>query len=275
VESTVALLRDLAVTGELAQARTHRLAAIAAAEALGDPQLTARVIGAYDVPAIWTRSDDPAQAAAIVAAAQRALTADLPQAARARLHATIALESRETRRPEAARSAELLARELEDPTLLCFALNGVWMQSFDRAGRAAERDAIASELLEIATRHDLSSFEILGHLMRMQARSALGDFAAADFHADAADRLDQRFDRPLVAVFTTYYRAMRRGEFVFRPSGMPGLDADLQSSEPRLGLLYEARLCQHGDRAALAPAADEWAAGSGILNFGPIADYLS
>ncbi len=75
LESTVGLLRSLAVTGGggLTEARTHRLAAIAAAEELGDPLLTARVIGAYDVPAIWTRSDDPEQAAAIVAAARRAL----------------------------------------------------------------------------------------------------------------------------------------------------------------------------------------------------------
>ena len=96
LESTVGLLRSLAVTGGggLTEARTHRLAAIAAAEELGDPLLTARVIGAYDVPAIWTRSDDPEQAAAIVAAARRALAAELPDAARAPLLATIALESR-------------------------------------------------------------------------------------------------------------------------------------------------------------------------------------
>ena len=47
----------------LEAARGHRLAAVTAAEELGDAELTARVIGAYDVPAIWTRSDDPEQAA--------------------------------------------------------------------------------------------------------------------------------------------------------------------------------------------------------------------
>ena len=56
-------------------------AAVAAAEELGDPELTARVIGAYDVPAIWTRVDDPEQAAQVVAAAERTLAA---LAARAR-----------------------------------------------------------------------------------------------------------------------------------------------------------------------------------------------
>ncbi len=61
LETTVSLIRNLAVTGGggLAAARQHRMEAIAAAEEFGDPDLTARVIGAY-VPAIWTRSDDPA-----------------------------------------------------------------------------------------------------------------------------------------------------------------------------------------------------------------------
>ncbi|WP_250213354.1 hypothetical protein [Acrocarpospora catenulata] len=56
--------------GGLITAREHRAAAVEAAEELGDPDLTARVIGAYDVPANWTRSDDPEQAGRVVAAAQ-------------------------------------------------------------------------------------------------------------------------------------------------------------------------------------------------------------
>ncbi|GAA1466747.1 hypothetical protein [Nocardiopsis exhalans] len=81
LESTVSLLRDLAVTGPggLQTARSQRLAAINAAEELGDAHLTARVIGAYDVPANWTRVDDPEQAVQVIAAAERTLTA-LPAA---------------------------------------------------------------------------------------------------------------------------------------------------------------------------------------------------
>lgn len=217
LDSTVGLLRGLAVTGGggLAAARRHRVAAIAAAEELGDPVLTARVIGAYDVPAIWTRSDDPAQAAAIVAAAERTLAA-LPidsVAARARLLATIAVESRGTRDPrprQCALEAERLARGLDDPGLLAFALNGVFMQSCHRTGLAPERDAIGAELVELAATHGLVTAEVLGHLIRLQARSALGDFSTADTHAEAADRLAARHELPLVAVFTTWYRALRR-----------------------------------------------------------------
>lgn len=262
LESTVLLLRSLAVTGGggLAEARTHRLAAVAAAEELGDPRLTARVIGAYDVPAIWTRSDDPEHAAAIVVAARRALGTELPDALRAPLLATIALESRGAGTREAAdaaREAERLARDLDDPALLAFALNGVWMQSFERCGLAARRDAIGAELVALATRHDLPSVAVLGHLVRMQALSALADFAAADEHAAAADRLDARHERPLVAVFTAWYRAMRsatpavyeEASELLPGAGMPGLAHGL----PPLARLSLGVVAEDADFGPYAP----------------------
>ncbi|MFG1665527.1 BTAD domain-containing putative transcriptional regulator [Streptomyces sp. Y7] len=243
LESTAGLLRNLAVTGGsgLPAAREHRVAAVAAAEELGDPELTARVIGAYDVPAIWTRLDDPEQAAQVVAAAERTLialtspssarspippgrsalsaasprhpaTAVAHEADRARLLATIALESRGTRLargPQAARQAEEIARRLEDPALLAFALNAGFMQCFDRTGLAPRRDAIGAELIALSARHGLSTFETLGHLVRIQARSALGDFTTADHHAVAADALAARHELPLVGVFTRWYAALR------------------------------------------------------------------
>ena len=274
LEATVGLLRELAVTGGggLEAARGQRAAAIAAAEELGDPLLTARVIGAYDVPAIWTRADDPAQAAWIAAAAERTLAAlddTTHEVARARLLATIALESRGVsgpRGPEAARQAEAIARRLDDPALLAFALNGTFMQTFARAGLAPRRDAIGAELIALATRHDLVSSEILGHLIRLQARSALGDFAAADHHAAAADQLDERHERPLVAVFTRWYRALRLAateaapfdavEAAYRDAakgmdgaGMPGLEH---------GLLPLALLCARVQRGLPAVADADW-----------------
>ncbi|WP_326795982.1 winged helix-turn-helix domain-containing protein [Streptomyces sp. NBC_01808] len=220
LESTVGLLRSLAVTGGggLQAARRHRVAAVEAAEESGDPELTARVIGAYDVPAVWTRVDDPEQAARVVATAERALAALPPAehaAVRARLLATVAVESRGTRSargPQAAREAERLARGLDDPALLAFALNGVFMQTFGRTGLAAERDRIGAELVALAARHGLATYEVLGHLIRLQARAALADFPGADEHAAAADRLAQRHELPLVAVFTGWYAALRLAE---------------------------------------------------------------
>jgi hypothetical protein len=315
LESTVGLLRNLAVTGGsgLEAAREHRLAAITAAEELGDPDLTARVIGLYDVPAIWTRSDDQQQADEIVAAAERTLSATTQQAARARLLATVAIESRgrnSTRALEAAREAVEISRRLEDPALLAFALNGLFMQTFYRAGLAPERDEIGAELITLANRHDLITYEVLGHLVRLQARSALGDFTGADEHAHAADELARRFELPLVAVFTTWYRAMRAAdESTYRQAavlldgaGMPGLEQGLlplalqslglASTTPPVNppgdLLLEAHWCliastaiDQDDRLtmkraldALTPAAGELAAGSGLVNFGPISQYL-
>ncbi|KAB8188118.1 AfsR/SARP family transcriptional regulator [Microbispora catharanthi] len=269
LETTAGLLRDLAVTGGggLRAAREHRVAAVEAAEELGDAELTARVIGAFDVPAIWTRSDDPGQAARIVAAAGRTLAALVPghaaaghEAARARLLATIALESRGDRSgqgPRAARQAEEIARRLNDPALLAFALSGLFMQTFDRTGLAARRDEIGAELVELSARQGLVTFEVLGHLIRMQARSALADFTTADAHAAEAERLAVRHERPLVGVFTAWYRALRldatgrataeEAEAAYREAaarldgaGMPGMER---------GLLPLALLClrlRHG-----------------------------
>ncbi|HEY4465992.1 MAG TPA: BTAD domain-containing putative transcriptional regulator [Streptosporangiaceae bacterium] len=252
LQSTVDLLRNLAVTGGggLQAAREHREAVIEAARDTGGAELAARVIGAYDVPAIWTRSDDPRQAARIVAAAEHALARLAPgahEATRARLLATIALESRGVRSPRgpgAARQAESIARRLDDPGLLAFALNGVFMQTFHRAGLAPRRDAIGAELITVSSRAGLVTYEILGHLVRVQALSALADFPGADRHADAADRLAGTHEIPLAGVFTQWYRALRLAaaqqaptadvERAYRDAaarldgaGMPGLERGL------------------------------------------------
>ncbi|MFE7216635.1 BTAD domain-containing putative transcriptional regulator [Streptomyces sp. NPDC001698] len=272
LESTVGLMRDLAVTGGggLEAARRHRVAAVAAAEQLDDPELTARVIGVYDVPAVWTRSDDPEQARWLVDSAERTLRSLTPgthDAARCRLLATIAVESRGTlpvdepasgapARPlQAARQAEEIARRLDDAALLAFALNGTFMQSFWRAGLAARRDAIGTEIVALSAHHGLARYEVLGRLIRIQARCALADLAAADRHASAVGVLADRHELPLASVFTTWYRALRTATTGSREAaedayeeaagsllgaGMPGLER---------GLLPLARLCvrlRHG-----------------------------
>ena len=260
LESAATLAGSLALAGGpgLQAAMSQRLAAIEAAEEIGDPGLTARVIGNFDVPAIWPRSDDPAAAARIVAAAERTLTG-LPagrDSLRARLLATIALESRGSRAGragQAAAEAEAIARRLGDPALLAFALNGVWMQTFWRTGLAAQRDAIGAEIVALATRHGLVSFEVLGRLIRLQALSGLGDFSGADAQSAVLDQLAELHERPLASVFTSWYEAMRaaattdtagagagageryrQAATLLDDSGMPGVEH---------GLLALARLC--------------------------------
>ncbi|WBB79816.1 AfsR/SARP family transcriptional regulator [Micromonospora sp. WMMD882] len=230
LRSTVDLLRTLAVTGGpgLVAARQQRLATILAAERTGDAELTARIIGGYDVPAIWSRSDDPGQARQVTDAAERALVRldpETPDAIRARLLATIAIETRGTGRPrgrQAADEAERIARRLADPGLLLFALNGVFLHTFVRCGSAAGRDALGAEIAEVAARHGLTTYEILGRLILVQSRSAYGDLTAADAHAAAAERLADQHESPLVAVFTGWYRAMRAAV----SGAAPGVVAD-------------------------------------------------
>ena len=251
LESAATLAGSLACAGgsQLTDAMSQRLAAIEAAEQLGDADLTARVIGNFDVPGIWPRSDDPVLAARIVAAAERTLPSlreTHKTSLRARVLATIALESRGatgSRPREAAAEAEAIARRLGDPQLLAFALAGVFMQSCYRPGLAADRDRIGTEILALATRHGLVNFEILARLIRLQALGALGDFPAADAHATELDQLGARHERPLVTVFTTGYRAMRAAALganpavaeqgyraaaqLFDGAGMPGVEQGL------------------------------------------------
>jgi DNA-binding SARP family transcriptional activator len=284
--------RTLAVTGALSQARQDRSEAVTLASSLNDPVLTAQVIGAFTVPALWTDNDDPVLARQIVSVASHTLTSLPPneKAHRSRLLSTLALELRNTGGPGAAAAAleaESIARSLGDPAALAFALNARFMQSFTRAGLAPERARIGTELVSLASAHSLVTFEVLGHLILMQAGSALADFAAADSHAAAADRLGLDYQLPLVGVFTRWYRALRLAvsgqpaEAAYRAAaagltgtGMSGLDdilafalyctkipqedfgvytpwcrpADVIPDSPR-DLLYEARTCLHAATA--------------------------
>ncbi|MFJ9775129.1 BTAD domain-containing putative transcriptional regulator [Kitasatospora sp. NPDC101157] len=255
--TTVELARTLALAGgdALVHSRRDRLAAIRAAERTGDLLLTARIIGAYDVPALWSRADDPEQSRAVVEAAERTLGAlgpDGPADLSARLLATVAVESRgadltgaELRRAgRAARRAEALARGLADPGLLAFALNGVYLQSFGHPGLAEARDRIGVELLDLAGQHGLANFAVLGRLVRLQSASALGDLDAAFGHAEAAERIAVSTEASLVPVLTGWFRARataarsvepggptaaaaaaeyRAAEEALRTAGMPGL----------------------------------------------------
>ncbi|RAO27234.1 putative actinorhodin operon activatory protein [Micromonospora saelicesensis] len=378
VTALLGLGRALAVTGRLAEARLRRAEAITVAESTGDPLLIQEALAGFDVPASWTRNDDDLLSGHIVRAAEHALTALGPIAStqRSRLLSTLALELRGTttdRGRRAAVEAETIARDVGDPGLLAFALNARFMHAFHRVGLADARARIGEELVELAARHHLMTFEVLGHLVLVQANCALADRPAADAHARAADRLAERYELPLVGVFTRWYAALRLaldGESdaaarAYRSAadrvsadGMPGLTQGLLplallglrladtigADRPTIGLcagdrltnglgvddwaeldwgphepwvrpllllaaddrdaaaaalralpegphdlLREVRLCLVGraaraldDRATmtrvhaeLLPAADELAAGSGVLTVGPVAGHLA
>ncbi|MEU8083092.1 BTAD domain-containing putative transcriptional regulator [Micromonospora sp. NPDC049101] len=212
--AVLGLGRGLAVTGRLAEARRYRAAAITDAEAVGDPRLTTEVLAGFEVPAIWTRNDDDALSERIVHLAEQALTGLGPtgSAQRSRLLSTLALELRGStgdRGRRAAAEAERIARTVADPGLLAFALNARFMHAFHRVGLADERARIGAELVDLATPQQLVTFEVLGRLVLVQACCARADRAGADAHANAADRLAQRYELPLVGVFTSWYAALR------------------------------------------------------------------
>jgi hypothetical protein len=197
------LSRALAVTGHLAESRRLR-AAVAP-----DPA----ALTTFDVPAVWPRNDDEHLSRLLVTAATRALRAPLDDAHRGRLLSTLALELRGTttyRGLLAAIAAERIARTTGDPLQLAVALNARYMHTFHRAGLAPARAAIGAELTDLAARHDLVTFEVLGHLIQLQSAAALGDLPAADRHARAAEALATRYDLPLVGVFTALYAALRQ-----------------------------------------------------------------
>ncbi|MEU1897560.1 BTAD domain-containing putative transcriptional regulator [Nocardiopsis dassonvillei] len=271
LEAVMGMVRALAVTGRLEEARHHRARAVAAAEELGDAELTAQVITAFDVPALWPRNDDEELARQIAGAAERTLAAlpeDRPEQ-RVRLLCALALELRGTvtgRGPDAARRAEEAARGLGDPALLCLALNARFMQSFQGSGRATQRVEIGAELVDLASRHGLVTFEVLGHLVLVQAHSALADFGAADAHAADADRLGSRYGIPLVGVFTRWYEALRtaaRGaveeaEAAYRAASVRLADTGMPGVEQ--GILPLALLCLRlqGGRPAPVDPRQDW-----------------
>jgi len=55
----------------------------------------------------------------------------------------------------------------------------------------------------------MPTFEVLGHLILVQASAALADLDRAGEHAAAADRLAERYGLPVVSIFTDFYRALR------------------------------------------------------------------
>ncbi|UCR88091.1 AfsR/SARP family transcriptional regulator [Mycetocola spongiae] len=341
LESASSLLPRLAVSGGLRFAEARRIHIIAAAEEFNDPQLTARIIGDYDVPGAWTRSDDPERSDQIVTAALRTLARLPPDASarvRARLLAVIAMESRGTAsRSAEAHESERLARGLGDPALICFALAARVMQEFGRCGLAAEREALAAELTALAVAAELPTFEIYGRLSRMQALSALSRYPEAISEAESVEMLALLHERPLATVLTAWFRygVLGTGDEPAHSPEMPGFsvglpelrhlvsqdgtdspgDADFGPLEPwarplvlaHAGALEEARgalnilpdppadllreaawvlvaqaslLSDHAPsrdraRAALLPAATERAAGSGVVDAGPIAPVLA
>ncbi|GII91497.1 BTAD domain-containing putative transcriptional regulator [Sinosporangium siamense] len=210
---TLHLIKALALCGDMAAARRHRREAMDAALPLGDLELTARVAASLAVPHKGMARDFTRTAWEIVDVTEKALV-ELPtdeQALRASLLATLALElegSAGGRGHQASLEAEELARLSGDPALLAVALSGRLRQSYGIPA-VDEREAIGRELLEVAERSGQVSVQALAHLVLLECSAARGDFAAADAHVAAAERLARKYGLPAPMAVGAWYAGQR------------------------------------------------------------------
>ncbi|RJL32677.1 AfsR/SARP family transcriptional regulator [Bailinhaonella thermotolerans] len=209
----LSLIRALALAGDMAAARSFRREAMEAAVPLRDKELTARVIASLAVPHKGISRDLGQTAWDIVDATEKALV-ELPtgeERLRASLLATLALElegSAGDRGLAASLEAEELARRTGDPQVLALALSGRLRQSYVIPA-VEERETIGRELLEVGERSGQVAVSALAHLVLMECSAARGDFAAADEHVAAGERLAKQYDLPAPAAVGAWYSGQK------------------------------------------------------------------
>ncbi|MEU1388360.1 MULTISPECIES: BTAD domain-containing putative transcriptional regulator [unclassified Nonomuraea] len=207
-------IKALALCGDMTAARLLRRQAMDAALPLGDLEITAKVAASLAVPHKGMARDFTRTAWEIVDVTEQALI-ELPageQRLRASLLTTLALELEGSSAPERGRQASLealeLARQSGDPTLIAAALSGRLRQSYDIPA-VDTREGIGRELLEVAQRSGQMATQALAHLVLLECAAARGEFAAADEHAAAADRLAKQYDLSAPAAVVVWYAGQR------------------------------------------------------------------
>ncbi|MEQ4717761.1 BTAD domain-containing putative transcriptional regulator [Nonomuraea sp. B19D2] len=207
-------IRALALCGDMTAARLLRRQAMDAALPLGDLEITAKVAASLAVPHKGIARDFTRTAWEIVDVTEKALM-ELPegeQRLRASLLTTLALELEGSSSPERGRQASLealeLARQSGDPTLIAAALSGRLRQSYDIPA-VDTRESIGRELLEVAQRSGQMATQALAHLVLLECAAARGEFAVADEHAAAADRLAKQYDLSAPAAVVVWYSGQR------------------------------------------------------------------
>jgi transcriptional regulator with XRE-family HTH domain len=178
--------------GDVRGARQSRVLAIRSAHDLGDHRSLARAYSAYDAPTLWTtrKYQEPDHELIAGLAATLALVPEDDPVARCRLLATLALETEATdprRTGEASREAVDIAERLDDPVLLCRALNArfryIALLGPDRWG---ELDEIGKRQLDVATAQGLNAYRAQAHHILCMAQLAHNDLHEAQWHLDQA-----------------------------------------------------------------------------------------
>jgi hypothetical protein len=176
VELLIELVSARGYGGNAVGARTARTDAIRLALTVGDDDLIVRAMASWTIPTAWSirgyAEVDHEMLAWIDAALKRVRDSDSAQ--RCRLLCCIVAELEgdgEDRTSRAADEALAIARRLGDPELLVAALNARYFVTSPHRD-LDERPAIAAELIELATTHDMVEALVLGHLIAAQSAAA-------------------------------------------------------------------------------------------------------
>lgn len=213
LELVIGTIRTLSIAGEHGSARALRDDTLAEVIGLGEAELTARVIVAYDAHGLWPHHPYGETALQTVELIDRTLH-ELPsrhRQLRCRLLAGLAIELEQSDDPRgdpASTEAVTLARLLNDPALLATALNARFRRSY-WTSTLVEREQIAAELLALGQDHGLIAVEAAGRQALIRCACGRGYFAMADEHAAECERLATTYDLPTAAALATWYHGLR------------------------------------------------------------------
>ncbi|GAA4972129.1 ATP-binding protein [Actinoplanes utahensis] len=201
--------------GDVRGARQSRERAVRTARRLGGLPDLARAYCAYDAPTLWTnrlyQEPDHQLIAGLEATLSRTPAGEA--ARRCRLLATLALETEATDAPRTDRAsgeAVEIAAVLDDPELLCRALNAryryVATLGPDRWG---ELDDIGKRQLDVATANELTAYRAQAHHILCMAQLARNNLDEARRHLDRAAGHATIGQLPLALGIIAMFRGLR------------------------------------------------------------------
>lgn len=209
----------IATSGDLQAAHAARATSIELAHRFGDVAQRRRSL-VWMSPTAWTIRELQIVDVVLVDRIRSALLemeAEDPEhvdeGLRVLLLSTLALETEGSPQAslaaDAAREAVQRARALEDPWVLCVALNAAYITTYPPQPHGSLR-AVGTELLAVARQAGLLAFEAIGHYAMFGAAAADGDLAGAQRHAAEAMQCGTAGQVPLLLVVSGLFEGLQR-----------------------------------------------------------------
>ncbi|WP_327142326.1 BTAD domain-containing putative transcriptional regulator [Nocardia sp. NBC_01327] len=259
LEAHCELVNALAYQGRLLDARGERQRAIALARRLDDRQLLIRAQTSWRVPNMWTLVEAGTPTPDLTEILGPVAMAELPRETQARLLLSIVLDTAVAARTgetwAAAERAVQLARAVDEPELLCWALN---IQTFALL-QGSPREP-AEEILRIAEAAGLGEYRAVAHYSLYRAALCESDLRAAADHAALA--LEEATDGQLQQILDAL------GLFGFEAAMLRGdLPAARRAFEERFTRLAQRGLADAAGVLLLGEVSLAWAKGdlSGLI----------